>query len=130
MISGVRRNNEISNINKYSSKWLWHFCTCKRCIKNLARNQTEGLQVQIFTVDGKSHPKVKTYLGDIVAYSCKHLMWDAPASKGNALLQLRLKALDIKASAIIDVTFDSRGTDAFGTNCWESVQASGVAVKF
>lgn len=90
----------------------------------------KAYQVQIFTVDGKSHPKVKTYLGDIVAYSCKHLMWDAPASKGNALLQLRLKALDIKASAIIDVTFDSRGTDAFGTNCWESVQASGVAVKF
>ena len=103
-------------------------------VKDVSKISTEikqkAYQVQIFTVDGKSHPKVKTYLGDIVAYSCKHLMWDAPASKGNALLQLRLKALDIKASAIIDVTFDSQGTDAFGTNCWESVQASGVAVKF
>jgi uncharacterized protein YbjQ (UPF0145 family) len=77
-----------------------------------------------------NHPQVKEFLGEITAYSCKHLLWDPPASKGDALSQLRLKALEMGADGIIDVTFDSRGTDAFGTNCWESVQASGVAVKF
>ena len=43
---------------------------------------------------------------------------------------LRLKALDLGADGIIDITFDTRGTDTWGTNCWESVQASGIAVKF
>jgi uncharacterized protein YbjQ (UPF0145 family) len=46
------------------------------------------------------------------------------------LTQLKLKALDLGADGIIDITFDTRGTDTWGTNCWESVQASGVAVKF
>ena len=74
--------------------------------------------------------EIAEYLGDITAYSCKHMMRDPPASKADALTQLRLKALGMKANGIIDVTFDSRGTDTFGTNCWESVQASGVAVEF
>lgn len=86
--------------------------------------------VKTFTVDNVNHPPIKEYLGEIKAYSCKHLLSDPPASKGDALKQLRLKALEMGANGIIDVTFDSRGTDAFGTNCWESVQATGVAVKF
>ena len=91
----------------------------------------EAYKVRIFTTGSDvSHPKVAEYLGDITAYSCKHLLWDPPASKGDAITQLRLKALSMGADGIIDVTFDSRGTDAFGTNCWESVQASGLAVKF
>lgn len=77
-----------------------------------------------------NYPEIQEFLGDITAYSCKHLMTDPPASKGNALTQLRLKALELEANGIIDVTFDSRGTDAWGTNCWESVQASGIAVRF
>ena len=70
------------------------------------------------------------FLIEIKAYSCKLLLSDPPASKGDALKQLRLKALEMGANGIVDVTFDSRGTDAFGTNCWESVQVTGVAVKF
>jgi uncharacterized protein YbjQ (UPF0145 family) len=77
-----------------------------------------------------SYPEVSEYMGDITAYSCKNLATDLPASKGDALTQLRLKALEMEANGIIDVTFDSRGKDAWGTNCWESVQASGIAVKF
>lgn len=87
--------------------------------------------IKVYTTEQSGqYGEIEEYLGDITAYSCKHLMWDPPASKGDALTQLRLKALGMKATGIIDVTFDSRGTDAFGTNCWESVQASGVAVKF
>ena len=90
----------------------------------------EAYKVRTFTVDnGIDHAKVAEYLGEITAYSCKLLPTDPPASKGNALLQLRLAALEKGANAVIDVTFDVRGTDAFGTNCWESVQASGMAVK-
>lgn len=90
-----------------------------------------SLQVRTFVVGNEAaHPNVTDYLGEVTAYSCKQMPTDPPASQGNALTQLRLKALDLGADGIIDVTFDVRGTDAFGTNCWESVQASGTAVRF
>ena len=91
----------------------------------------KAYQIQTFEIgNGSSRPQVSEYLGSITAYSCKHLMTDPPASKGNALIQLRLKALELGADGIFDITFDTRGTDTWGTNCWESVQVSGVAVKF
>lgn len=85
-------------------------------------------QIKTYEI-GSNYPAITGYLGDITAYSCKQLTFDPPASKGNALLQLRIKANELGANSIIDVTFDTRGTDAFGTNCWETVQASGIAVK-
>lgn len=74
-------------------------------------------------------PQIAEYLGPVEAYSCKNLLTDPPASKGDALQQLRIKAAMMEADAIIDVNFDERGTDAWGTNCWETVQASGMAVR-
>jgi uncharacterized protein YbjQ (UPF0145 family) len=87
-------------------------------------------RIKTYTAENNNYPEVAKYLGDITAYSCKNLLWDPPSSKGDALTQLKLKALELGADGIIDVTFDTRGTDAYGTNCWDSVQASGVAVKF
>lgn len=81
-------------------------------------------------VVGQNIPPNFTVIAPISAFSCKHLMTDPPASTGDALLQLQLKALDLKASAVINVTFDTRGTDAWGTNCWETVQASGLAIRY
>ena len=91
----------------------------------------QAYKIKTFTAGSElTYPEIAEYLGDITAYSCKHLLTDPPASKGDALTQLRLKALELGANGVIDVTFDSHGTDTWGTNCWESVQASGVAVKF
>ena len=87
--------------------------------------------IQVYTVDSTAtRPKVKSFIGQIDAFSCKLLSTDPPASKGDALTQLRLNALEKGATGVVDVTFDLRGADAWGTNCWESVQASGVAVIF
>lgn len=89
----------------------------------------KALHVRVFTLEsGAEYPEIKTYLGEVSAYSCKHMTWDPPASKGDALKRLRLEALRKGADAVIDVTFDTRGTDAWGTNCWQSVYASGQAV--
>ena len=88
-------------------------------------------RVQIFKLDNaQPKPEIDQYIGELTAYSCKHLTWDPPASKGDALKQLKVKAVGMGANGVIDITFDSRGTDTFGTNCWESVQASGTAVVF
>ncbi len=85
--------------------------------------------VGIFLVGQQHSPKFE-FIDEITAFSCKHMVWDPPASKGDALKQLRKKAYDAGANAIIDVTFDTRGTDTWGTNCWETVQTSGSAVIF
>lgn len=89
-----------------------------------------ALKVEAYTLEGSRPPVVARYLGPVRAFSCKHLLTDPPASRGDALTQLRVEALRLGADGIIDVTFDVRGTDALGTNCWQSVQASGTAVKF
>lgn len=89
-----------------------------------------ALKIRVYTIESGAYPEVETLLGSVVAYSCKHWLTDPPASKGDALTRLRLEALKLGANDIIDVTFDTRGTDTWGTNCWETVQASGSAVKF
>ena len=86
----------------------------------------ESSRVAIYLVG--DNVSFQQMLGPVEAYSCKHLTSDPPASKGDALKRLRLNAYRLGANAIVDVTFDSKGTDAFGTNCWESVFASGNAV--
>ena len=91
---------------------------------------SDSLKIRVFTLEsGAVYPDVAEVLGEVTAYSCKFLPTDPPASKGDALKRLRLEALKLQADAIIDVTFDTRGTDAFGTNCWQTVQASGQAVR-
>jgi len=90
---------------------------------------TKASKVRIFKLDSNQPtPEIEKYIGEITAYSCKHLMTDPPASKGNALTQLKVQAVELGATGIIDITFDYSGTDTWGTNCWESIQASGTAV--
>jgi uncharacterized protein YbjQ (UPF0145 family) len=72
-------------------------------------------------------PAIKQAIGEVSATSCKNKLWDKPSTKGDALAQLRLKALRMGANAVISVTYDEHGQDALGTNCWNSVTASGVA---
>lgn len=91
-------------------------------------DRTVAANVQVF-VTGQPSPKVEKVVSPLTAYSCKNLLWDPPASRGNALEQLQLKAAQAGANALINVTFDVRGEDTWGTNCWESVQASGTAVR-
>lgn len=90
--------------------------------------RTTAANVRIFAV-GQAAPRVQSSLGEVTAYSCKFLIWDAPASRGDALQQLQLKAMKMGANAIINVTFDVRGADALGTNCYQTVEASGMAVR-
>ncbi len=91
----------------------------------------QAFRIKVYETNSTTnYPEISEYIGNITAYSCKHMLYDPPASKGDALIQLRLKAVEVGADCVIDLTYDSRGTDTWGTNCWESVQASGVAVKF
>lgn len=87
----------------------------------------EARKVKIYQGDS-NNVKVRKYLDDLHATSCKNMTWDPPATKGNAMQQLRIKAHRLGANAVINVYFDKSGTDTLGTNCWSSVTATGTAV--
>ena len=89
---------------------------------------TEASKVQIFKLDNaQPKPEIKEYVGEITAYSCKHLSWDPPASKGDALKQLKVKAVRQGANGIIGITVENWGWDI---NCPGRVSARGKAVVF
>lgn len=108
-------------------------CTTFVPVRNLKEVPQSTLvnsaRVKIYTIDNPNIPADFEFIEEISAYSCKHLLTDPPASKGDALKRLKIEAYERGANAVIEVTFDTRGTDAWGTNCWETVQVSGLAVK-
>jgi len=77
-----------------------------------------------------TNPESFETLGSITAYSCRKMLNDPPASRGDALLQLRLNAVAIGADGIKDLTYEPSTNTSICLNCWETVKASGVAVKF
>ena len=123
---------------KYISIFVLLFflgCATRVPVEDLKLVNNADLQksskIKIYTLNSSRQPDQKFDVISIVeAYSCKHMTWDPPASKGDALKRLRLEAYRVGADAIIDVTFDKAGTDAWGTNCWNSVYASGQAIKY
>lgn len=78
---------------------------------------------------GSPRPGKMTFIGPVEATSCKHWMTDPPSSRANATEQLKVKALRMGGDAVIDYSCDGAGTDAYGTNCWNSVTCAGTAVK-
>lgn len=71
---------------------------------------------------------VRSTLGMVNATSCKNKTWDPPPTRGDATMQLRVKAAAKGANAIANITYDEQGTDAWGTNCWSSITASADAL--
>jgi hypothetical protein len=69
-----------------------------------------------------------TYVGRVQATSCKFLLWDAPASTGDAIEQVKVKAHRAGADSVVDVTCDDLGA-SLETNCWSSITCSGIAVN-
>lgn len=88
----------------------------------------EALNVRVMRV-GTDVPRVARVLGQVSGNSCKNMAWDPPPSTNDALLRMRVEAVKRGADAVMDVTCDEAGTDAFGTNCWASVSCKGVAVQ-
>lgn len=109
-------------------------CGCAPTVERLKVNEAPPLEfqaalaVRVFDQSTPQPQTVTQYIGVVEAFSCKKNIWSKDASTGDALAQLRLKAHRMGANAVIGVTYDNRGTDAFGSNCWESVLASGTAV--
>lgn len=88
-----------------------------------------SLAVQVIDQTLPQPTGIDRYIGPVEAWSCKHMMTSKPATKSDAIEQLRVKAMRMGANAVIGVTYDTKGTDTLGTNCWETVHAAGTAVR-
>jgi hypothetical protein len=67
-------------------------------------------------------------LGQIEATSCMNKLWDSPASKEDAIDQLRYKASALGGNGITNLFCEKcEGTD-LAKNCWNSVTCYGVAI--
>lgn len=89
--------------------------------------RTASLRIRLFDQSMEA-PQGKEIIGSVQGVSCQNKVWDAPATKGDALDQLRIKALRAGADAVTGITYSERGT-SYKPNCWASVIVSGIAVK-
>jgi len=80
-------------------------------------------------IKGKNPPLGYREIGPVKAWSCKNKTWDPPATKENALKQLKIIAHRQGATAIMGIEFGEHGTST-GTNCWHSIVAVGMAIKY
>lgn len=88
----------------------------------------DAQKVDVYLI-GQETPTDYQYVESIVSYSVKHLLTDPPATKGNALMQAKVMCVQKGGNALMNVSFDSQGTDAWGTNAWESITCTGDVVK-
>ena len=91
----------------------------------------KAYRIKVAEINSASkYPEISARLGSITAYSCRKGLTDPPPSRGDALMQLRLNAVAIGADGIKDLAYNSDSNILFCINCWDTVQVSGVAVKF
>lgn len=89
--------------------------------------QRAALAIKVYD-QATGAPQYSEIVNEVQAISCQNKVWDAPATKADALRQLRVKALRLGANAIVSVTYTNSGT-SYKPNCWESVTVSGTAVR-
>ena len=99
-------------------------------LKGVNQQDLKGSQKIRTYIVGQMPPDGFTVLEPLEAWSCKNKTGDRPATKGNALRQLNLLAYRLGATALMDVEFTGHNTDVWGTNCWNSVHASEIAIKY
>jgi uncharacterized protein YbjQ (UPF0145 family) len=72
-------------------------------------------------------PEGVSVLGAIEATSCKNKLWEPEPTEANALAQLRVRAAELGAAALVGVTYTQGGT-SLATNCWSIITARGTAI--
>lgn len=107
-------------------------CLCIGCASG--NFQTEhidesesSLPVKLFGA-GAGPPGEFTSLGRITATSCKRMMWNPPASRTDALMQMRRQVASVGGDGITELACRESGA-SFIPDCWSSVQCTGVAIK-
>jgi hypothetical protein len=98
-------------------------------LANIDSQELQASQRMQIYMKGEKPPLGYKEVGSVQAWSCKNKTWEPPASKENAIKQLKLVAYRQDATAIMDIEFGSHGT-SLTTNCWSSVLVVGMAIKY
>ena len=67
-------------------------------------------------------------IGQIEATSCMNKLWDSPASREDAIDQLRYKASALGCNGITNLICEQREGTNVAKNCWNSITCYGVAI--
>ena len=99
------------------------------CVGPLVPLHEDTSNINIPVYDTRESAPEHTLLSEIEGYSCKNKAWDASPSREEALRQLKIKALKLKADGILGVAFYEEGL-SIDKNCWSSITAEGRAIVF
>jgi hypothetical protein len=91
-------------------------------------DRAAAASVRIYRI-GENIPPGGAYIGPVQGYSCRFLLNDPPASTSAAVEQVKYHTLIAGGNAVTDFSCTLNGADAYGTNCWGSVQCAGTAMK-
>jgi uncharacterized protein YbjQ (UPF0145 family) len=69
------------------------------------------------------------FVGQVTSTSCKHLLWDPPASREDAINQMRYMALELGANGLTEIKCEQARGTSMETNCWGTIACTSKAVK-
>jgi hypothetical protein len=98
-------------------------------LANVDSQEIQASQRMQTYIKGERPPLGYKEVRSVQAWSCKNKLWEPPATKENAIKQLKLVAHRLGATAIMDIEFGGHGT-SLSTNCWNSVIVVGMAIKY
>lgn len=99
------------------------------CVGPLVPIHENTSNINIPVYDSRESAPEHTIIAEVNGYSCKNKAWDASPSQEEALRQLKIKALKLKADGILGVAFYKEGLSV-EKNCWSSITAEGRAIVF
>ena len=92
------------------------------------REAAAAARVRVF-VAGARVPHRTQRMVPVEAYTCMRVLGDPVAAKEDALRQLRSKADNIGGNAVVDVSFETRGAETLGSECSQTITASGTVAR-
>lgn len=87
------------------------------------------LERSVAVYEPAATPRGAAVMGPITATSCMNKIWDNPATKEDAVAQLRHHARIHGANAVGNLMCQQSEGTSLAKNCWNSVTCSGSAMR-
>jgi hypothetical protein len=98
-------------------------------IKALPSASQEAIRTLPIYNDAQLAKRDFEILGIVEGISCKHWMWDPPATRDGALEQAKYYAYQLGADGVANVEFGGKEGTSVHTNCWEVIRCSAEAIR-
>jgi hypothetical protein len=99
-------------------------------LNNLTVEQRHSIrQVEIFNYAQIQNREFRV-LTIAEGHSCQNKIWDAPATRANAIEQLKHHSLEQEGDGITNVQCSGREGTSVRTNCWELISCTAEVIKF